>query len=76
MRGIILWVAVGLAAIATGVGLYVTALQTSPATITNPPAEFAPAAVSPAGETPAPGVGDDHRSGDDHGSRYDEDHDD
>jgi hypothetical protein len=51
MRGIILWVAVGLAAVATGLGLYVSALQTSPATaVTNvPPA-------SDAGWSPYPGA--------------------
>lgn len=78
-----LWAAVGVAAIATGIGLYVTALQTSPATITSPPADVAPAAAaSPVfGATPGQpvaGRSDDRgeRSDDDHGGARDHDGDD
>lgn len=73
MRGIILWAAVGVAAIVTGLGLYATALQTSPATITNPPVDVTPAATVPPPAQPEqqPTQSTDHRDddrpgGDDH----------
>lgn len=71
MRGFILWAAVGVAAIATGLGLYVTALQTSPATITSPPADAAPAASQPPSSAATPGRPAAGWS-DDHGERPDD----
>ena len=55
MRRIILWIAVGLAAITTGIGLYAAALQTSPATVvtSNPTPSTAEQATSTTTGTPA-----------------------
>jgi hypothetical protein len=74
MRGIILWAAVGIAAIVTGLGLYATALQTSPGAITNPATTLEPTAdVSPLPTwTPIP---DDHADREDHEDRAGVDHD-
>ena len=72
MRGIILWAAVGIAAIVTGLGLYAAALQTSPAAITNPAPVVEPVVEESAQPTSSPSS-DDHEQGEDREDREDRD---